>query len=458
MGADKPSLEKIHGFLFLSLHEWGSGRGATAFIYIGLAIRVGLLLRSFRKQTPLAPPFNKPVETREEFVVEETRVRTWWSMNSMECLLASGQNRTALTTYSETAEIGMPCREEAFVWGDVSSLRHLTDSAEPSEKESLILAVRHWSTINCWVSSGGVKKESHPPWSPLSRFAELQGVLRSWREQLPPKLQYDQTFFVMHAVNKQTGPYGFLHLVYFSSVIFLHREYLQFFPVQGPTYRGRLPKGLDQAYEGIDVDAFWTSSLKDLFNAAARITEILVELERHDAVMLTPFLGFAAFSAATVNMYLAIFSWVYPDLAAGARERTETDVRFLKQVVGLWPLAQQWYQTVLRLYESYKQFHMDGGAPESPSGKTIDAFHSFDRSLMDYGEIKPEPDDMAAIVAAKDTDGYKHGTELKYPRSNEDNDDGLQGIPQFGEEGYWDTVADEFLSSIMTFDAPITMS
>lgn len=30
MGADKPSLEKIHGFLFLSLHEWGSGRGATA--------------------------------------------------------------------------------------------------------------------------------------------------------------------------------------------------------------------------------------------------------------------------------------------------------------------------------------------------------------------------------------------------------------------------------------------
>jgi hypothetical protein len=28
--ADKPSLEKIHALLFLSLHEWGSGRGARA--------------------------------------------------------------------------------------------------------------------------------------------------------------------------------------------------------------------------------------------------------------------------------------------------------------------------------------------------------------------------------------------------------------------------------------------
>ena len=28
--ADKPSLDKIHALLFLSLHEWGSGRGARA--------------------------------------------------------------------------------------------------------------------------------------------------------------------------------------------------------------------------------------------------------------------------------------------------------------------------------------------------------------------------------------------------------------------------------------------
>lgn len=33
--ADKPSLEKIHALLFLSLHEWGSGRGARAVSALG---------------------------------------------------------------------------------------------------------------------------------------------------------------------------------------------------------------------------------------------------------------------------------------------------------------------------------------------------------------------------------------------------------------------------------------
>jgi hypothetical protein len=44
LGADKPSLEKIHALLFLSYHEWGSGRGATA-------VRIALIISSLLQLT-----------------------------------------------------------------------------------------------------------------------------------------------------------------------------------------------------------------------------------------------------------------------------------------------------------------------------------------------------------------------------------------------------------------------
>jgi hypothetical protein len=258
-------------------------------------------------------------------------------------------------------------------------------------------------------------------------------------------------------MSKEAGSYGFLHLVHCTSVIFLHREYLQFFPDATKRYSGRLstnvhPSDADAPAEG-NTDAFWQASLEALFTAASRVTEILLEVDSHGALMVTPFVGFAALTAATVNMYLAIFSWVCPNLSANARQRTESDVRILKRVAAVWPVAQQWYATILRLYDSYKLFHLGnyGEAEPSASGNVLETFHSFDLSLKDYGQIRPQPDDMVAIIAAKDGDGYRHGLEApNHPVELLS----LQGVrqsvlPDTRQDGYWDAVADEFINSII---------
>lgn len=379
----------------------------------------------------------------------------------MECLLCSGRHKTR-PTYDETDTIDLPCAEQAFLWGEfhqpaTPQSQATSSTISTSEKANLVLAVRNWNTVHRWVSPDGAKKDTHPPWSPGSRFDQLRTMLGQWESQLSPKLRYDKSSFRIHNMSKQAGSYGFLHLVHCASVIFLHREYLQFFPDASKRYSGRLSTNLqvsdaDAPAEG-NTDAFWEASLEALFTAASRVTEILQEMEASGALMITPFVGFAAFTAATVNMYLAIFGWVCPSLSANARQRTESDVRILKRVAAVWPVTQQWYATILKLYDSYKLFHM-GNYAEEPglSGNVIETFHSFDLSLKDYGQIKPQPDDMAAIIAAKDDDGYRHG--LEGPRYAVDilspQAFGQSVVPDTGQDGYWDAVTDEFLNSIIS--------
>lgn len=247
--------------------------------------------------------------------------------------------------------------------------------------------------VHRWISSGGAKQETEPPWSATSRFHQLRMQLQTWEAELPLKLQFGQASFAIHNLSKQAGPYGFLHIVHYTNVMFLPREYLQFFPDRSKRYAGRLPAHLGNSRspspselltaETSAKDMFWKASLGELFTAPQRVALILSELESLGCLMNTPFVGFAAFTSAAMNMYLSIFRHVYPDLAQSALDRAETDVRHLKNILCYWPLAQQWYSKILRLYDYYKLFHLSGRTPQTPTGEVIQTFTSFDRSLVD---------------------------------------------------------------------------
>lgn len=331
----------------------------------------------------------------------------------MEHFITSGSHRV-YTTYDERSSIGLPGFDEDFLWGTVprQQLLQPPHCSIRSEKSYLIAAVENWNTVHRWISSGGAKQETEPPWSPTSRFHQLRIQLQTWEAELPLKLQFSKDAFSTHDISKQAGPYGFLHIVHCTSVIFLHREFLQFFPDRSKAYMGRLPAHLGNsrspspsaplAAGTSSKDMFWKASLGELFTAADHVTLILTQLESLGCLMNTPFVGFATFTSAAMNMYLSIFRHVYPELAENALNRAETDVRHLKNVLSYWPLAQQWYAKILRLYDYYKLFHLGGPTSQTPTGHVINTFTSFDRSLVDYGEIKPGPDDMASILAAKE--------------------------------------------------------
>lgn len=438
-------------------------------------------MRTFRKQTPLAPPFNKPLETREELIVEESRIRVFYSMILMEQFMM-GKYRSS-TRYDEYSSIGKPSFEENFLWGTISNSQDgppmLREPAEAicgpqsSEKACLAAAVKNWNDVNQWVSSGGAKEEREPPWAYTSHFNRLREQLRLWEINLPLKLRYNQNAFTIHHVYKQAGPYGFLHLVHFTTVIFLHREYLEFFPDRRKAYAGRLPPHLDvlvdessctpsESFSTNMQDMFWKASLHELFTAADRITQILTELDSLNVLMNTPFVGFAAFTAATMNMYLSIFHWVCSDIAPNALERAETDVRYVKRVLAAWPIAKQWYVTIRRLYDSYKLLHMSQRTPRTPTEHVAKTFHSFDRTLIDYGEIKPRPEDMASIRKAakrpqnQNPPGHKEKTmHTTWQTENEAEilvPEGTEWLLDIEQDQYWNNITEEFIGLMSNID------
>jgi hypothetical protein len=263
-------------------------------------------------------------------------------------------------------------------------------------------------------------------------------------------------------MRKQAGGYGFLHLVHYTSVIFLHREYLQLFPDENQEYNGRLPTrvGVAQRDPPAHPDSqFWVESLRDLFVAARNISDILIELDSLDSLMNTPFVGFAAFTAASMNMYLAIFQWVFPELSSNAQKRAESDVKFLKRGMTVWPLEQHWYATILRLYEFYKLFHLRGGASLTEIGNSAETFHNFDQSLMAYGGMMPNPDDMDAIITASSdilgrlaipkAPGDGRATNMPSVHHSSDTYTDFTADHHYDlEPEFWNATAEDFLNSM----------
>jgi hypothetical protein len=400
----------------------------------------------------------------------------------MEQFMANGKH-CSNTTYDEHNSIGKPFFEENFLWGTIPhSMTEPFSSRESaqlpcgphsSEKAFLVAAVENWNIVNRWVSSRGAKQEGKTSLSEGSRFNELREQLNLWEANLPIKLRYNQNTFAVHNVNKLAGPYGFLHLVHYVSVIFLHREYLDFFPDRRKPYAGRLRSHVEfpaakssQSTGGSTTastrDVFWAASLHELFTAAYRITAILNELESLGAFMNTPFVGFAAFTASTMNIYLSIFPWVCLELAPRAQERAESDVRHLKRILAVWPLAQQWYATILRLYDSYKLLHMSKRTSQTPH--VVDTFHSFDQSLFDYGEIKPGPEEMIAIRKASRANRSQNpatsetAADAQFVAANQagvsmsEESDWSASSLDIEQDQYWTHMTDEFIGLMTIFE------
>ncbi|KAL3426336.1 fungal specific transcription factor domain-containing protein [Phlyctema vagabunda] len=93
-------------------------------------------------------------------------------------------------------------------------------------------------------------------------------------------------------------------------------------------------------------EAWWENGARDIFDAAASITRILQELEESNALLMTPFTGFCAFSAATMNIYVLNFPAMNLGRSEDAAELLELNISYLQRFKALWPLGEGWYKTI----------------------------------------------------------------------------------------------------------------
>jgi hypothetical protein len=87
---------------------------------------------------------------------------------------------------------------------------------------------------------------------------------------------------------------------------------------------------------------WWDNGSLEAFDAAACITNILQELEDSDTPLVTPFVGFCAFSAATANHYASTFPQMNLGRSPEAATLAATNKSYLNRFKVLWKIGEGW--------------------------------------------------------------------------------------------------------------------
>jgi hypothetical protein len=109
-------------------------------------------------------------------------------------------------------------------------------------------------------------------------------------------------------------------------------------------------------------------------------------LDDAEAPLFTPFAGFCAFSAATMNIYAACFPQMNLGRSPQSQADYESDLAYLDKFRTMWPMGVGWWVTIHRTKDLYQRASRDRSMFE---GKTRDDFVALESSIHDCTGISP---------------------------------------------------------------------
>ena len=128
---------------------------------------------------------------------------------------------------------------------------------------------------------------------------------------------------------------------------------------------------------------WWKDRSNDLFSSSAGITDILRRLDVAGVPLFTPFSGFCAFSAATMNIYAACFPRMNLGRSPNATADVEADLLYLNRFRARWAIGARWLTTIEHTRHLYEKASRDR---DRYLGKTRDDFSALEASIHDCVE------------------------------------------------------------------------
>lgn len=127
----------------------------------------------------------------------------------------------------------------------------------------------------------------------------------------------------------------------------LHREYFPFMPTGLSAPRGPIDP---PTLEGESPEGWWEASAFELFGAAENIACLLHDASECGAEIISPFVGFCAFSAAYMNLYVFRFPQMNLGRSRNAERNIQYCMTYLESFRQVWKLGDSWVsgETALR--------------------------------------------------------------------------------------------------------------
>ena len=362
--------------LMLSLYDWGNGDGSRAWTYNGMATRIVHGIYAQAKESAVA---NDSLPNKIRL---EEACRTIWACFLLDSMIGCGKCQASNFSMSISG-IPLPLNEDHFAFGYGSDSRPLfltvwdlenndydSQSLSPQGKIgcdsglTLIIQGFHiWQTISSWISSGGRKREisssREPPWRSRSFWSRSMAALEDWRASHSPQVIYSSSNMNLdvHISRNEGERFAVINLLYYLSLIFLHREYIPLIPHSTSCPRGPIdpPLLLEEAPAG-----WWDRGAQALLAAASNIIHIMQELDSRRVYFQTPFTSFCVFSAMTTLAYAIAWPHMVPGLDLQLSSNMYSwGSAWLRRSCKLWKVSNGWYRTTLTIYQVYMQVKVD---------------------------------------------------------------------------------------------------
>jgi hypothetical protein len=257
-----------------------------------------------------------------------------------------------------------------------------------------------------------------------------------------------------------------MHVVYFLSLIVLHRAYLPFLPLRCNEPVGPLDEPAYPREQYAVPDGFWRDSTRELFRAARNMMDLVIACQERGVLVETPLVGFAIYNAAFIGLYAAHFSHMDVDGYLSSRQllspsstgsgisqpqlSTRKSLDILRDMRPRLGLATGWFRTLNRLHSYFvkvkKDFKSRSRSTDSVDGPMglrpvreggLDEFKLLEKVFLEFGHIDdqiPEAgldeDGMGTVTVLSDRGGLALSETASNAVKSESGDSTMDGNVQ----------------------------
>ena len=448
-----PSIDGIQALLMLGLYEWGQTRGLSAWVYVGIAMRLAQSMglayeddsenRTFKSAISRKPGSND----RDNAIEKEVRRRTLWSCFVMDRMLSAGKYRPTMISAKEL-KVQLPCSDDQFLFVRDVQTGFLGERPAEIVNDDGVLSryirlVEIFGRFSEWSYAGGRRTETLPPWDSSTKFFQLREELHNFHEALPPNLTFTEANLSAHIEKRNATTYASIHTLYSLCLIMLHREYIPFIPLRCDKPQGPLDAPTFPETEYRIPEGFWEDSAEAICRAARDIVDIVRTCQDNNALPESPQIGFAVWQAAFVCVYAAHFEHMdtgeYLHQGSGqsnddyrTKDYAGLTVKILGEMVPRLKMAKGYLKTLGKMHDYFsnvrsefdrrferKRLGWDGGG--------LEQYKTLEKELKEFGSLQ-DTDKNLASDASDTVDQARSRASTNDIGQGSVNGDAMQGI------------------------------
>ena len=416
-----PSIDGIQTLLMLGLYEWGQTRGLSAWVYVGIAMRLaqsmGLAYEDDSDNRTFKLTFlrKNAVDVRQSAIDKEVRRRTLWSCFVMDRMLSAGKYRPTMIS-AKQLKVQLPCSDDQFLF--VHDVQTGFLDSPPQSRENVnddgvlsryIRLVEIFGKFSEWSYAGGRRTEGeNPPWASSTQFFQLRRELDEFHKALPSNLTFTEANLSAHIEKRNATTYASMHTLYSLCLIMLHREYIPFIPLRCKKPQGPLDAPIFPETQYHIPPGFWEESAEAIFKAAKDIVDIVRTCQDNNALPESPQIGFAVWQAAFVCVYATHFKHMdtgehlHQGSGHNASDyRTEgyagLTVKLLGEMVPRLEMAKGYLKTLGKMHNYFsnvKAEYHDRGFERLGGG--LEQYKTLEKELKEFGSLQDTDKNIAS--------------------------------------------------------------